>query len=87
MNLLEELRTLDPKQPGNWPWPIKIGAFVLAFLAIQVAAFFLLWKGQNDAIEAGRAPETAGDDNIKSLAMVFGAIESARRGARVPVEI
>lgn len=40
-----------------------------------------------DAIQSGRAPETAGDDNIKSLAMVFGAIESARRGARVPVEI
>jgi predicted dehydrogenase len=40
-----------------------------------------------DAIAAGRAPETAGEDNIKSLAMVFGAIESARRHARVPVEI
>ena len=26
MNLVEELKTLDPKQPGNWPWPIKAGA-------------------------------------------------------------
>lgn len=40
-----------------------------------------------DAVETGRQPETAGEDNIKSLAMVFGAIESARLGARVPVEI
>ncbi|RYE11000.1 MAG: Gfo/Idh/MocA family oxidoreductase [Hyphomicrobiales bacterium] len=40
-----------------------------------------------DAIAAGRAPETGGDDNIKSLAMVFGAIESARLRARVPVDI
>lgn len=54
MNLLDELRTLDPKQPGNWPWPIKVGAFFLLFLAIQVGAFFLLWQGQNEAIEAGR---------------------------------
>ncbi len=54
MNLLDELRTLDPKQPGNWPWPIKFGAFVLIFVTIQVGAFFLLWKGQNEAIEAGR---------------------------------
>ena len=54
MNLLDELRTLDYRQPGNWPWPIKIGAFLLAFLAIQVGAFFLLWQGQNEAIEAGR---------------------------------
>ncbi|WP_037086153.1 Gfo/Idh/MocA family protein [Neorhizobium vignae] len=30
------------------------------------------------AIETGAVPETAGQDNIKSLAMVFGAIESAR---------
>jgi predicted dehydrogenase len=36
-----------------------------------------------DAIEAGRRPETAGADNIKSLAMVFGAIESARTRQRV----
>jgi type IV pilus assembly protein PilO len=54
MNLLEELKTLDPKQPGNWPWLVKIGAFVAIFLAIQVAAFVILWQGQTEAIEAGR---------------------------------
>jgi predicted dehydrogenase len=30
-----------------------------------------------DALESGRAPESTGTDNIKSLAMVFGAIDSA----------
>ncbi|MEP7240104.1 MAG: Gfo/Idh/MocA family oxidoreductase [Devosia sp.] len=40
-----------------------------------------------DAIESGRSPETAGDDNIKSLAMVFGAIESARAGQRVAIKL
>ena len=35
------------------------------------------------AIETGRTPETAGSDNIKSLAMVFAAIESARTRQRV----
>jgi predicted dehydrogenase len=35
------------------------------------------------AIRTGRAPETAGEDNIRSLAMVFGAIESARLGRSV----
>jgi predicted dehydrogenase len=34
------------------------------------------------AIETGRQPETAGADNIKSLAMVFAAIESARTRTR-----
>jgi type IV pilus assembly protein PilO len=54
MNLLEELRTLDPKQPGNWPWPIKAGAFILIIVAILALAAFFLWKDQSDAIEKGR---------------------------------
>ena len=32
------------------------------------------------AIRSGEPPETAGAENIKSLAMVFGAIESAETG-------
>jgi type IV pilus assembly protein PilO len=54
MNLVDELRTLDTKQPGNWPWPIKAGAFILLFIAIQVAAYFLLWQAQAEQIEKGR---------------------------------
>jgi predicted dehydrogenase len=37
------------------------------------------------AVETGAEPETAGSDNIKSLAMVFSAVESAETGR--PVEI
>ncbi|TPI59482.1 Gfo/Idh/MocA family oxidoreductase [Mesorhizobium sp. B3-1-7] len=37
------------------------------------------------AIETGAEPETRGADNIKSLAMVFGAIESAESGRRVAI--
>ncbi|HEX4782403.1 MAG TPA: type 4a pilus biogenesis protein PilO [Usitatibacter sp.] len=54
MNLLEELRTLDPKQPGNWPWPIKAGALVLFFVVIQVVAWYFFWQPQLDDIEKGR---------------------------------
>lgn len=39
------------------------------------------------AIETGRPPETVSSDNIKSLAMVFAAIESARTGQRVPITV
>jgi predicted dehydrogenase len=38
-----------------------------------------------DAILEGRAPETGSEDNIRSLAMVMGAIESARKGQRVEI--
>lgn len=46
--------------------------------ASAIAAFL-------DAIDSGKTPETAGSDNIKSLAMVFGAIESARLKQRVAI--
>jgi predicted dehydrogenase len=36
-------------------------------------------------VEAGRAPETAAPDNIKSLAMALAAIESARSHQRVEI--
>jgi predicted dehydrogenase len=37
------------------------------------------------AVRAGSEPETTGRDNIRSLAMVFGAIESAKTGGRVAI--
>ena len=39
------------------------------------------------AVKSGRRPETASDDNIKSLSMVFGAIESARTGLPVSISV
>jgi len=36
-----------------------------------------------ECVRAGRVPETVCTDNIKSLAMVFGAIKSAESGKRV----
>jgi predicted dehydrogenase len=39
-----------------------------------------------DAVRDGQKPETDCTNNIKSLAMVFAAVESARVAARVPVQ-
>lgn len=38
-----------------------------------------------ECVAEGRTPETSGADNIKSLAMVFGAIESAEKQQRVAI--
>ena len=54
-NILQEMQALDPKQPGNWPWPFKAAAFVLIFVILQVVAYFVFWEGQMAAIEKGRA--------------------------------
>jgi predicted dehydrogenase len=40
-----------------------------------------------DCLKTGATPETACTDNLQSLAMVFGAVESADRGERVDVRV
>jgi type IV pilus assembly protein PilO len=54
-NIVEQFRALDPKQPGNWPWPFNAAAMVAIFVALQVGAYFFFWQGQMEAIEKGRA--------------------------------
>ncbi len=39
-----------------------------------------------DSVRAGKMPQTVASDNIKSLAMVFGAIESAATAQRVGID-
>lgn len=39
-----------------------------------------------EAVERGEAPETVASDNIASLAMVLGAVESAETGRRVAID-
>jgi len=55
MSFIDDIRSLDTKQPGNWPWPIKAAALVIVFVALQIGAYFLFWQGQMEAIEKGRA--------------------------------
>jgi predicted dehydrogenase len=38
-------------------------------------------------LRKGTVPQTECHDNIKSLAMVFAAMESSRKGRRVPVRL
>jgi predicted dehydrogenase len=38
-----------------------------------------------DAVRNGTAPQTVCTDNIRSLAMVHGAVESAASGRRVAI--
>jgi type IV pilus assembly protein PilO len=47
---LEDLKNLDPRNPGNWPWPVKILTFVAIFAIILIAAYFILFQGQQDDI-------------------------------------
>ena len=52
MNLIEELQSLDWREPGRWPLPIRIGA-VAIFLVIvtALAGYFLVWSNEEPVLD------------------------------------
>lgn len=60
---LIDLKNLNPKTPGAWPWPAKIIAFVALFVAVVVAGALLIWQDQLETLgkvqdEEGQLKET-----------------------------
>ena len=57
-NVIEQIRELDPNDPGRWPLAFRIGAIGLIFLvATIVMAYFLAWKPKKPELEAAQAEE------------------------------
>jgi type IV pilus assembly protein PilO len=54
---LADLKNLNPKTPGAWPWSAKIIAFVVMFVAVIVAGAFLLWQPEWETLTKARAEE------------------------------
>jgi type IV pilus assembly protein PilO len=60
MNLLEELRSLDPRDPGRWPLPILAGAVAAAFLAVAIGLIYVfVWNDQRPILQQREAEEQA----------------------------
>src|SRR5215469_9199211 len=58
MNILEELRALDPRDPGRWPLPVRIGAVGLAFLLLAIGGIYMLvWNEQRPELQRRQAEE------------------------------
>lgn len=51
MNLLEELRHVNPNEPGSWPVVLKAGALASLLGALMVAGYLLDWEEQWEALE------------------------------------
>jgi type IV pilus assembly protein PilO len=47
MKLIEELRSLDPRDPGRWPLAVRAGAVGLCFIVLSVVlAYVFVWDEQ-----------------------------------------
>ncbi len=58
MNLLEELRSLDPRDPGRWPLVVHIAAVVAAFVALSILLTYLLvWQDMSSDLDRQKADE------------------------------
>ena len=52
MNLLEELQSLDPRDPGRWPLAVRAAAVGLCFLVLTGAlTYFLVWDEQRPELQ------------------------------------
>jgi type IV pilus assembly protein PilO len=57
--LLEQIRNLDPNDPGRWPFPIRLGTTILLFvLAAGAGYYWFVWKAKRPELLEARAKET-----------------------------
>lgn len=56
-NLLEELKNVNPKTPGSWPLPIKMGALALMLVGVVAVGAVLDWQGEWERLTVIREEE------------------------------
>jgi type IV pilus assembly protein PilO len=60
MNLIEELRSLDPRDPGRWPLAVRAGAVGACFLVLtMVLAYVFVWDEQRPELQRREDTEQA----------------------------
>ncbi len=78
---LEELKQLDPKNPGNWPWLFKLVALIILFVVIMAIAYVALFQGQRDDLEREEKKEATLKDGFlekKKMAVNLEAYQQQR---------
>jgi type IV pilus assembly protein PilO len=58
MSILDDLRSLDPNDPGRWPLPVRVGTVALCFIFLSAVLFYLVvWKDQKPQLDQAIAEE------------------------------
>jgi type IV pilus assembly protein PilO len=58
MSILDDLKSLDPNDPGRWPLPVRAGTVALCFVVLSAALFyFFVWSDQKPRLDAANLEE------------------------------
>jgi type IV pilus assembly protein PilO len=58
MSLVDDLKSLDPNDPGRWPFPVRAGAVALCFVILAAVLFyFMVWNDQKPILDQKTAEE------------------------------
>ncbi len=64
MMKLDDLKNLNPKNPGAWPWAAKIIAFAALFLGVVVTGAWFDWQDQWESLQKIEKEEAALKDTF-----------------------
>ena len=57
MSLMEDLKNINPKNPGSWPWLVKLIALAAIFVAVIFGGAVFDWQDQWGALSAAKDEE------------------------------
>jgi type IV pilus assembly protein PilO len=67
MSILDDLKALDPNDPGRWPMPVRAGCVVLCFVVLAAASFwYFVWSEQKPKLDNATAEERSLRATFKS---------------------
>ena len=58
MSFLDDLKSLDPNDPGRWPLPVRMGTVAACFIVLaSVLFYFLVWSDKKPELDRVAAEE------------------------------
>jgi type IV pilus assembly protein PilO len=63
----DELKQLDPRDPGRWPLPVRMGAIALFFVVLSLLMlYFLVWNQKKDDLARAQEQERTLRDEFRT---------------------
>jgi type IV pilus assembly protein PilO len=78
--LFDQLRNLDPNDPGRWPVAIRVATVALLFMVVTAGGYyFLVWKQKRPVLLEERAKETQLLESLSVKARRAANLEAYRQ--------